>query len=568
MKGIGRILRPAVAICSLALLLAGCGSSSPGDTTPAGTIDVDVTDAPALNYDHVYVTVTKIAFHLRADAGFRTYSTNKAHGGFRTYSGNKVERLGSWVTKDLPAPVTVDLAKLANGTMYADNNNNASLFSGISLSPGRYQQIRIFLASENSLAASASALGLKYNNEVQLKGDSTHYPLHIPTSDEGIKLAPESPVVVTAGGKVKLALDFNLNNDVVEVNPNGAKEFILKPRLGYFDMNQVAKITGTVSFGNLSTSQFVIKAEQVVAGKNYRVVRRITSVDKSTGGFKLNPLPVFGNATTASYDILLRGLKVQTAIVKGVKVHKGGTVDLKTITMQSGTDFTAKLANPMHPSGAWVNFYQTIAGDTVPFEVRYRHLNPYTGQFFKAIELSTGPIQVATFDNTAGTVGAFAADTTSQGVFTAVADAAGFYNQGASIPGITGTAGQPPVSINNLPNNAPQVKSPATATTISGNIIIPSTLTGLTKGHLFITHGGLVIDSYDLSSVAPGSVPLPTGLTLPTGITTLTLPGGVAGAYYGVNVRAWGTNVRASGGLQHVDLTKATAITLSDITLK
>src|SRR6185369_17130165 len=157
-----------------------------------------------------------------------------------------------WHKIDLPAPKTVDLAKLANGVMYADGNGGASLFEGLVLPEGRYQQIRIFLATtEDDLTASAAALGLTYNNEVILNGDATHYPLRIPTADEGIRLIPEYPVVVTAGGNVKIALDFNLNNDVVEVSPNGTKEFIIKPRLGYFDMGSVGAVKGQVIFGNL-----------------------------------------------------------------------------------------------------------------------------------------------------------------------------------------------------------------------------------------------------------------------------------------------------------------------------
>ncbi|TWJ32706.1 DUF4382 domain-containing protein [Geobacter argillaceus] len=541
MKGIGRILRPAVAMFSLALLLAGCGSSSPGDTTPAGTVDVDVTDAASIDYAHVYVTVRAVAFHTVDTKGFRLFSTNHV---FKSYTANRAVQTSDWQVQTLPAPVTVDLAQLANGTVYADTNGK-SLFSGIKLPEGKYQQIRIILApTEGSYMGSIT--GLTYNNEVQLPNDTTHYPLRVPSAAEGIKLVPESPVVVTAGASVKLVLDFNLNNDVVKVSPNNQTEFILKPRLGYFDMNRVASITGKVSFGNLTTSRFVIKAEQVAANKTYRIVRRWTSVDKTTGKFNLYPLPVFGTATTATYDILLRGRNVQTAIVKGVKVHKGTTiasgVNLGTIAMQTGSEFTAQLQNAYHPSGAWLNFYQTIAGDSIPYEVRYRHLNPYTGKFFAPIELSTGPIQVASFDNAAQTVGAFTADTTSQGSFSAIVEAS-FYGRGTPV---TVANGASPVSF------APSVLAALpSANSITANVTIPLTLTGLTKGHLFITHGGLVIDSYQVDSLIAAGGGQYTVLNLPGGTTTTPL----AGAYYGVNVFGWGGGKIASGSLQHLDLT-------------
>lgn len=542
-----RLLALAAMMFLLARLFSACSGSTDSAT---GSVDADVTDAPALDYAHVYVTVTKLAFHLNAGAGNNT---------------------AGWQTLTLQAPVTIDLAQLTSGKVYGDVAGGKSLFSGVVLPVGKYQQIRIFLASsENPYVGSVA--GLQYNNEVQLKNDATHYALRIPSPGEGIRLIPESPVVVTAGGNAKLVLDFNLNNDVVKVSPNGQTEYILKPRLGYFDMNQVGAVTGTVSistptaFSNLSTSRFVIKAEQLkdpkdpanTSGKNYRIVRRLTSVDKTTGAFKLSPLPVFGNATTASYDILLRGLKFQTAIVKGVKVHKGGSVNLGTLTMTPGSDYTAQLANVMHPSGAWMNFYQTITGDPVPFEVRYRHLNPYTGLLWQPIELSADQIQVYTFNNATGSLGSSAASP-ANGAFTAIADAGGPYGRGASMA-VNGTASQV-VQMSNLVTHAPQVLSPAVAKSITATVTIPAALMAtppLSKGHLFVTHGGLVIDSYQVDSL------ITSGGGLSNPFTVSNLPGGTAaaplpGAYYGMYIQAWGGGKRASGSQQHIDLTTGDA---------
>src|SRR6185369_15727325 len=321
---------------------AGVGTGGTGSVTAVAKLDV--TDAPASDYAHVYVTVTGVAFHTSSKAAFSGYSSGAASG---------------WRISRLAAPKTIDLARLANGTMYADLNGNSSLFEGIELPAGSYQQIRIFLASTED-AYVGTVPGLTYNNEVQLNGDGAHYPLRVPSSSEGIKVLPETPVEVTGGNNISLALDFNLNNDVIRLSPGGATEFMLKPRLGFFDMGSVGAITGTIGFANLSTSGLEVKAEQVKAGGQYRTVARLTSVDRSTGRFNLYPLQVFGNATTATYDILIRGRNVQTAIVKGVKVHKSaspsaGAIDLGTITMQPGAEFTAQLGNAMHPTGSWLN---------------------------------------------------------------------------------------------------------------------------------------------------------------------------------------------------------------------
>jgi hypothetical protein len=547
-KQAAKILAIGCALFSL-LFFGGCGGS--GSTNPSGTVDVDVTDAPALDYSHVYVTVKQAAFHISADAGHNT---------------------AGWLRFDLPSPVTVDLAQLVNGRMYADAANR-SLFSGLVLPEGRYQQIRLYLASteDATLAPSATALSLQYNNEVQLPGDSSHYPLRIPTPAEGIKLVPESPVVVTAGGSVRLALDFNLNNDVVKVSPNGLTEFILKPLLGYFDMDRVGAITGRVAFGNLSTSRFVIKAEQLknpadpnnTSGGNYRIVRRATSVDKATGTFNLYPLPVFANNTTATYDILLRARNAQTSIVKKVTVHRGtsltrGAANLGTITVNAGTEFKAQLPPAgMHPSGTWVNFYQTLTTDAVPYEVRCRHLNPYTGRFTDPIELSTAAIQVYDF-STGSLSGPTGDPTTVPGSFSAVADAL-LYTRGAGVA-VSGAAGSTatftPGGLTALPH----------ANSITASVTIPAGLRlSLNKGHLFITNGGLIIDSYQVDQlIAAGggtfSVPNPPGL-----------PGGTAakpfaGAYYGAYVLGWGGGRIAAGSQQHIDLT--TGDGTADITLK
>src|SRR6185369_12853135 len=97
MKGIGKLLSITTALCSLALALAGCSGSK---VTPYGTVDVDLIDAPAIEYEHVYITVHKIAFHASPDAG------SNADG---------------WQTMDISDnPVTLDLAQLTNGKLYAD----------------------------------------------------------------------------------------------------------------------------------------------------------------------------------------------------------------------------------------------------------------------------------------------------------------------------------------------------------------------------------------------------------------------------------------------------------------
>jgi hypothetical protein len=552
-----------------AAVMAGCSSGSDqtagvgtgGTGTLASAVALDVTDAPAIDYAHVYVTVTGVAFHTDATAAFSSYSAGKAAG---------------WQVVTLPAPKTIDLAQLADGTLYADHNGNASLFNGMTLPAGNYQQIRIFLASTED-AYVGSMPTLVYNNDVQLNGDSTHYPLRIPSPDEGIKVLPESPVVVTGGGSVSLALDFNLNEDVVKVSPGGATEFILKPRLGYFDLGRVGAVQGTVSSPNLPASMIEVKAEQIKSGTNYRIVRRTTSVDGATGRFTLYPLPVFGNATTATYDIVLRGKNVQTSIITGVKVHKGttrarGATDLGTIVMQAGAEFTAQLGSAMHPTGSWLTFYQTIAGDPALYEVRYRHLDPYTGIFGLPVELSTGPIRVAHFSP--GVSPVFTPDYTSAGTYSTVADASDLYARGAVQGGISGSAGN---AVQLSAANAPQIETNASSSQIrcvfDMSLLGTGTGPGMGMGHkighpgkgqVFVTHGGLIIDSLgDLTGDSTVNAAMQGGGGTNNSVVMTNIPGNVSDAVYGVYVHGWGNGYIVAGREPGIDMRKGGNITVT-----
>lgn len=543
-----------------------CGCSSGGDVTAGvgtggtgtfGLAKLDITDAPASDYAHVFVTVTGVAFHLDSTAVFASYSSSRNDG---------------WQTVRLPVPRTVDLARLSNGTMYADLNGNASLFSGITLPVGNYKQIRIFLASTED-AYIGSEAGLIYNNEVQRHGDLAHYPLRVPSSDDGIKVLPETPVVVTNGGNASLALDFDLNNDVVEVSPNGSTEYILKPRLGYFDMDRVGSINGTVSFSNLSTSGIEIRAEQKNSEAGTRIVRRATRVDKATGNFNLYPLPVFGNASTAVYDLLIRGRNVQTTIIKNITIHKGtitaNGANVGIIPMQQGTQFKVQLASGMHPSGAWLNFYQTISGDNTPFEIMRRHLDPYTGKFGTPVELSNAPIRIATYNP--GSAPAFSVDNSSPGTFFAIAEARDLYDSGASLNGISGATGQI-VYLTLAQSNFPHVTSRATAGSIQCIFDMALMGTGMgpgmgggnrniaypTKGQLFLTQGGMILDSIG-SLQGDGTIAgAMHGGSTGNSVDLINLPSNIAGAYYRIYALGWGNGTQLAGASHGIDLRNTT----------
>lgn len=537
-------------LLALALLLNGCGGGGNGNgngtggATPTGTVNLSVTDAPGLNYQNVWITIKGVWFHASADAGDVTNDPG-------------------WVKADLPAPVSIDLATLATG-------NLQSLFSK-ALPAGTYHQIRVFLVStEASPTASALASGLLFNNEVRLANDPTHYPLRIPSAEGGIKLVPETPVVITAGGAANLALDFDAGEDVVQTQRPGSGgaandvEFILKPRLGYFDMNNAAAITGSIAppapftFANYTGKNFVIKAEQPNrTDGSYRVVRRATTI-KSDGSFALYPLPIFGNATTATYDVMLRGRNVQTHIVTGVKVHKGTTPATGTsigpvVTMNPDLNSEYQLQVNVNPTGSWVNFYQTLPGDAVPYEIRARHVDPYSanGTFFQPIELSNDPLQVAAWNNGAPLTFADTTPVEGAGSFRAVAQAV-LFNRSAYLP-VT------PLT-NTLLFGTLSVSAPAVARQVTGTIQVPAAMTTLNRGAIFAVNGGMIVNRLDANSLMMAGNNVYTFGNLPGGTPATPL----AGAFYELFAVGWdSTRPRASrviGGPDFVDLRTSDAL--------
>lgn len=522
------------AALSLALVLGGCGTGSSGGSgptaAPSGTVSVSLTDAPGLEFDHAWITVSEIWFHTSSDADAVT---------------------GGWLKFPLAAPVTVDLAALANGTV------SAPFWDKITLPAGNYQQIRIFLAStEDARTASAVAVGLSFNNEVDL--GANRYPLRVPTPDQGIRLA--GAFQVTTAADLRLAIDFDAGHDVVKTVRAGNVEYILKPRLAYFDLDHAGAIAGTlaapggVAFANYTGRNFVIKAEQAMAGTDYRVVRRATSIDPATGRFVLYPLPVFGNATTARYDIVMRGRNVETCIVNQVPVHRGTLPATATsvgpaITLTTGNEFTSTVA--ISPTGAWMHYYQSIPTDPVKYEVRFRHANPLTGSFFEPLQLSAGPLHVGNWNNGNGVTFASVTPSGGNGAFQAVADAM-LYDRStyrSVTPGM-GTLTFGPLS----------PTAPAVANSISGTITMGSTMMNMmNNGLMFATFGGMIVNSVDVSSsMARGGA-----YTMPN------LPGGTASgplpfAFYGLYALGWGPGTLGAGSMHGIDLRtgSATGVTM------
>jgi hypothetical protein len=509
----------ALVIVLAVFILHACGGGGGGSssTTATGVSTVSLTDAPG-DFDHVYITVKDIWFHTSDTAG-------PDDTGWRKYP--------------LAAPVTVDLIALSNGVI------GSPIWGNITLPVGSYQQIRLVLAgTEDNLATSASALSLKYNNEVEI--NSNEYPLRIPDALHGIKLA--GIFQITNGGMLRLAIDFDAGHDVVDILRNGLPEYILKPRLAYCDLDDAGAIVGSIdpvsAATNTTSSHFVIKAEQVNDPLNpqYHVVKRWTSVNPLTGKFVLYPLK------PGTYDLVLRGLGYQTIIAKGVPVTSGTTpitptpISMITMTVATNPDYTVG-ASIASPTGAWVNFYQTLQGaGEIPYEIRFRHFNPITGQF-SGFKLSADPVWVGTYSSGAISGLTLTAPKEGAGKFDAFADAI-LYDRSA-VPQLISSVTPTPVSLGALNPTAPAVSR-----SIGGMINVPSMGMGMmNNGVLFAVHGGMIVNTISVNTQMSGGGSY-TMTNLPGGSPTTPLPG----AFYGVEAIGWSTTALGIGIPRVADL--------------
>jgi len=385
-----RFLPGVCIIFSLIMLLAGCGGGGGGGTASTGastgTMKVSLTDAPTTDLDRVWVTVKEIRFHMSQ------LCDDPDDGG--------------WLRYPLAKPVTLDLAALNNGKW-------ETLWDGIVLPVGNYQQIRLILAgTDEMLTDSAKAKGLHYNNQVDDNGNP--YPLVIPAAKNGIKLI--GSFQVTAATPLHIVVDFDVTHDVVET---GNGKYILKPRLKYYvvSVQETAAITGTVfrpdgsPFANYTGVNVVVKAEapenQTFADKSSMMVmgvKRSTTV-RPDGTFVLYPLPT---ETGKTYDLVIRGNEIRTMILQRVPAEPGTTKDtpsMVNVDLRLGRNYEVDSqvvnadTNPYEPAlGASVGFYQTLPGTgEIPYLIRSRDVNPLYGTFFN-FPLAYGKIQAGRFN--------------------------------------------------------------------------------------------------------------------------------------------------------------------------
>jgi hypothetical protein len=494
----------------LFVMMQGCGSNnSTGPTGSAtGAVSVSLTDAPAFGFDHVWVTVRDLWLHTSETA-------------------EPVQT--GWVKLPLSAPVTLDLLSLGNG------NISVPVWDNIGVPEGAYTQIRIFLVrTEAALADSAKAENpsLIYNNQVDVSGDSS-YPLRVPDAEHGIMLTGQ--FTVRKNEKLKLAIDFDAGHDVVNIGHDGRTEYILKPRLAYFDLQNAGAIVGSLdsqATGSNPSAQFVIKAEQVAPNGLVHVVRRVTVLaPDDSGRFVLFPLQ------PGIYDVVIRGVNYETTIIKGVAVTKDTKPDLNPTVIPRVTMIPSSAADhPLDvtiasPTGAWVDFFQTLPGaGELPYEIRFRHFNPLNGHII-GFPVSSDPLRVGTFAGDTPITFETVSPVGGSGSYKAVA--------GAPLHNIDLSKDIISSDTSTLQFDTLDVVSPLADRTVTGSIRVPETFAPgfLDRGVLFACHGGMIVNAINVNDemISGGTYTIS---NLPGGSPDRPLPG----AYYGIEAFGWSSS--------------------------
>ena len=488
-----------------------------------------LTDGPGDDYDHVWITVKAISFHTDPNLA---WDKNDA----------------TWQTTTLPAPITLDMANLTNGALN-------KVFSGMNLPVGTYRQIRLFLAGfDDTLTASASAVTpapLIYNDQVDYT-DATgvhHVPLEIAYPTQGIQL--NGNFNVTAGGTLNLAVDFDLEHDLVRMKHGADVSFTMKPDLRYFDLDQAGAITGNVNSLQLCTTpvsatcgyNLIVKAEILSADGSRHVDTRATRV-KADGSFTLYPLP-----SGKTYDVLIRGRNIETMLVKGVTTPAGstpasGAAALSTSTapiqlvINSAESF-ANFGSALAPTSGYAVFQQTLPTPVsgvpeVPYEVRWANTNTFTGKLEGPIALSTGVLHVANYS--AGSAPTFSSATPQEaaGGFTVATRGLPLAYYKLSSPATiltsaTNTAASPLT----FAPPAPTLTSDIVAGTVSGTIT-QTTPGTFDSGYVVLSRFASIVDTVNIGpSLAANSIPY--SATLPAGTASASVPG----AYYYGHLIVW-----------------------------
>ncbi|MBW8779282.1 MAG: DUF4382 domain-containing protein [Burkholderiales bacterium] len=405
----GRSLASLAALFALAACGGGGGTAAPPPSTAADAVlSVSLSGGASPGIDHLWVTVTGLAMH--ADA---THVFGDGDPG--------------WIVQTLSTPVTVDLADASS-----TNNSAVSLFKQSVSTFGSFAQLRLLVAPSDpssTLASSASAKGLQFNDQVQYT-DATGVhvvPLELPDAQAGLRVL--APFNLSSDTTTPLAIEWNANSLVrrAGVGVGADNRFTLRNELQGYNQQLLSALGNSIdgSFldsisGQLATINFCtgtshvgcihdVVASATSLSPDGRFHREVRSVNVSaTGAFLLYPLP-----SDPAYDVVIRGGNMRTMIVHNVIVDPTGVLrpfptalgspDTPMVPVLDTTERAVTLASALVPAGSRVFFGQTVAGSggggaDTPYTIATGATDPASGRLLQAVTLPGGPLQYASFD--------------------------------------------------------------------------------------------------------------------------------------------------------------------------
>lgn len=366
----------------IAALLTACGGG--GGDTPQGTLQVSMTDAPACGFKEVNVTVSKVRVHRSADAG---------------------ENASGWQEIVLNPAKKINLLDLTNGRLEP--------LGDVTLPAGRYTQMRLVLAPNNSATPTA--------NSVMLESGVTEVPIDTPSGiQSGIKLIRGFDVA--ADTTVGLVLDFDACKSIV-TKGNGA--YALKPVIQIIESASSGGIEGYLPTG---------LPNAIVSAQQDGVVVKSTVPDAS-GKFNLSPLP----ANSTGYVVVVAADGTTTAAITGVPVTTGVVTrvssDTARINLPASTMQTVSGAVSPAASQALVRATQTYSGGP-KVEVAFKSADMVSGSYSLSVPTaaplrgSFGTLPI-TLSPDASAAGKYAVEASASGYATQT------YNADVSGAGVT-----------------------------------------------------------------------------------------------------------------------------------
>jgi hypothetical protein len=351
-------LQSILALCGVAIL-AACGSSGSGNSAVSGyNVAVKITDASGCDYNHVVVTIDKVAFNNRLNAS---------------------KDDNDWTSVTLNPPVTIDLLQLQNG--------NTLNLANLNIPPGIYKS---FLLSVVPNTPGSST----YNDYVTLINSTQKLPLSFPPGfPNRVAINFNKEITVSSNGTASnIVIDFDACHSVVtSTDAQGYILYFLKPRLVEVNEDQSGGIVGTITTSSTSVTtpeHLVVKAEVKGKDGNYYVVRQTRP--NPDGSFKLYPLE-YDDDSKGVYDVVVVSDNYGTLAVQDVIVPTHEDAPLSaTISASIGTiqldalpavtwSTTGTFTGTITPKGNDVRIRETIGGRT--YQVRRRHSDLQTGVF-------------------------------------------------------------------------------------------------------------------------------------------------------------------------------------------